>query len=422
MLFRQLARRLLLVLQLSAFAASAQAQWWTVQTSGIDTNLRAVSAAWTHDANGEPSPVVWASGSHGVILRSNDEGKTWKRLHVQDGDSLDIRGIVAFDDGIAYVMSIGNGEQSRIYKTIDAGQTWKLQFIGKRKETFLDAIACPDVENCFALGDPIAGKFLLLATRDGEHWKELPRDKMPAALPNEGAFAASNSSLLIYEKNIYFGTGGASVARVFHSRDLGVSWTAVNTPIASGNASSGIFSLYNQGNPTIFVVGGDYKDPGRGSCSAAHSTDGGDTWKASAQQPGGFRSAVSYDGGAVAVSVGPTGEDVSQDQAVTWQSTDSLNLNAVTILDEFRGWAVGPHGTIARFVDQVHYIMRNYASGIGPNSIRTGCCLLGPPWLSTLTRSSQADFIPSKQKSGTSPSATIGKRSNTGRQDAIEIH
>src|SRR5713226_4507603 len=175
--------------------ATAQAQWWRVQTSGIDTNLRGVSAAYAPDAMGVP--VVWAAGSNGVILQSIDEGKTWKRLHVTGGEALDFRGIVAFNATTAYVMSSGEGEKSRIYKTIDGGTIWTPQYTDKRKEFFLDALKCVSEKKCVALGDPIDGKFLLLNTADGEHWSPLPTENMPKALPGEGAFAASNSSLLL---------------------------------------------------------------------------------------------------------------------------------------------------------------------------------------------------------------------------------
>jgi photosystem II stability/assembly factor-like uncharacterized protein len=74
------------------FISSAEAQWWKVQTSGLDSNLRGVSVANTPDAKGMLMPVVWVSGSNGVILKSVDEGKTWKRLHVTGGEALDFRG------------------------------------------------------------------------------------------------------------------------------------------------------------------------------------------------------------------------------------------------------------------------------------------------------------------------------------------
>ena len=115
-------------------------------------------------------------------------------------------------------------------KPQDGGASWELQYTDKRKAFFLDAISCWNETHCFALSDPVDGKFLLLRTEDGTHWSELPRDNMPAALANEGAFAASNSSLTIYDgREIYFATGGAS--RVFRSKDLGKTWTVYQTPV-----------------------------------------------------------------------------------------------------------------------------------------------------------------------------------------------
>src|SRR5467141_5193634 len=212
------AMRTLLLLLLVTIPAVAQ--WWEVQTSGLDTNLRGVSLAYGPEANGVPAPVVWASGSNGVILKSIDEGTTWKRLHMAGGDALDFRGIVAFKASTAYVMSSGEGEKSRIYKTTDGGETWNLQYTDKRKEFFLDSIACLSETHCLALSDPIDGKFLLLNTTDGEHWNPLPSGDMPAALPGEGAFAASDSCLLLSGGEIFFGSGGPA-ARVFHSTDKG---------------------------------------------------------------------------------------------------------------------------------------------------------------------------------------------------------
>src|SRR5260370_31194861 len=102
------------------FGVSLHAQWWQVQTSGIDTNLRGVSTAYTPDAKGVPVPVVWASGSNGVILKSLDEGKTWKRLHVAGGDALDFRGILAFHATTPSVISRGVCQKLPLYQTTHA--------------------------------------------------------------------------------------------------------------------------------------------------------------------------------------------------------------------------------------------------------------------------------------------------------------
>ena len=328
---------------------------WSVQTSGIDTNLRGVSAADNPDATGQ-HVVVWACGSNGVVLFSSDLGKTWKRLHVAGGETLDFRSIVAFDAKTALVMSSGEGDKSRIYKTTDGGENWKLEFTDKRPSFFLDALVCNT--DCYALSDPVDGKFVVLGTHHYENWKELPGDGMPAALTGEGAFAASGTALAMdNEGDLYFGTGGGKIARVFHSPDFGKTWTATDTPIASGNASSGIFSLV--ATPwAVIAVGGDYKDPKRPYRVAAYSQDRGKTWTLAAQQPGGYRSAVASLYGAM-LAVGPTGEDISEDFGVHWKNIGSLDLNAAFVLDIYNGWAVGAKGTIARLVNHLQYQIRN---------------------------------------------------------------
>jgi photosystem II stability/assembly factor-like uncharacterized protein len=347
-------RHALLTLFCLCFGVPTQAQWWQVQTSGLDTNLRGVSVARLSNAKGA-AVAVWASGSNGVILKSLDEGKTWQRLHVAGGETLDFRSIQAFDASTAYVMSSGEGEKSRIYKTTDGGETWKLQYTDNRKAFFLDAVKCISQRDCAALGDPIDGRFVLLTTKDGEQWNPLPRDNLPAALPGEGAFAASGTSLLYGGQYIAFGTGGARAARFFHSSDLGQTWSIAETPIASGTASSGIFSIAIGEDARIMAAGGDYKEPNRHDRIFAYSLDEGKSWKLAAQQPRGYRSALTHIEDGRWVAVGPNGEDVTDDFGVHWKHTDSLNLNSVALLDMWTGWAVGPKGTVARFVNQFGY-------------------------------------------------------------------
>jgi photosystem II stability/assembly factor-like uncharacterized protein len=335
----------------------ANSSKWTVQTSGIDTNLRGVSVGVFTDSRQAATVVIWASGSNGVILQSKDAGKTWKRLHVQGGEALDFRSIQAIDAQKAYVMSSGEGDKSRIYKTTDGGANWKLQYTDKRKEFFLDALVCTSEIECRAVGDPIDEKFVILRTRDGETWEQLPTDQMPAALPLEGAFAASGTCLAVFNyRDIYFVTGGPA-ARVFHSSDAGYSWAVNSAPIVSGNASSGIFSIAVW-DKALIVVGGDYKDPGSSRGVAAYSADQGKTWKLAEKQPGGFRSAVARIDEKSLLAVGPNGEDYSDDGGVHWGQTDSLNLNALKVLRYDLAWAVGPNGTIARLKSSPIYILR----------------------------------------------------------------
>jgi photosystem II stability/assembly factor-like uncharacterized protein len=205
---------------------------------------------------------------------------------------------------------------------------------------------CLSETECYALGDPMDGKFVLLRTKDGEHWERLLSDGLQA-LPQEGAFAASNSCLKVdRDTGIYFVTGGPA-ARMFHSTDAGKTWTAKEIPIAKGNASSGAFSMAINGN-TIVVVGGDYREPKQGSNSGVYSSDGGLTWKPAVAAPGGFRSDVASIAGPNFVTVGTSGSEFSSDGGARWKNAGSLNLNAVKVLGVFGIWGVGPNGTVAK--------------------------------------------------------------------------
>ena len=327
------------------FLVTVAGAWWFTQTRGVDASLRGISVVAGNSAVNKTT--IWASGSNGVILRSTDTGKHWERLKVAGGETLDFRGVQAFDESAAYVMSSGEGEKSRIYRTSDGGKSWELQYTDKRKDFFLDGIVCISSTNCFALSDPVDGKFVMLHTVDGKEWQELSNAGMPAALPKEGSFAASNSSLLLFgDREIYFATGGPA-ARVFHSPDLGKSWTVVETPLLSGKAPQGIFSLARSGD-TIVVVGGDYTKPQQKERVAAYSLDQGETWKLAEKGPGGYRSAVAqYEKGYVAV--GPNGADVSVD-GIRWGPAGALDLNAVGFAGD-QGWGVGAKGMVARFTN-----------------------------------------------------------------------
>jgi len=320
--------------------------WWSVHSTGTDANLRGIAAV----VHGRGT-ILWATGAQGTILQSTDAGQTWTRVHIAGAEKLDFRGVQTFDGQSVYVMSSGEAEQSRIYKSADGGESWKLQFTDKRKGFFLDALACSDGNHCVALSDPVESKFLLMATADGEHWSELPREHMPAALPQEASFAASNSGLLLFGRSeIYFATGGAA-ARVFHSRDLGQTWTVSETPVVSGKASQGISSLVRAGE-TVVIVGGDYAAPDAKQKVAAYSPDEGESWKLAEEPPRGYRSSVdTFDAGFV--TVGLNGAETSRD-GVHWVQIDAPNLNAVTFIAG-KGWAVGPKGLVAQFVDQTEY-------------------------------------------------------------------
>jgi photosystem II stability/assembly factor-like uncharacterized protein len=319
---------------------------WISQTSGTTARLRGVSAA--------SGIVAWASGSGGTYARTTDGGATWQSSVVPDASQLDFRDVQAIDANTAYLLSIGNGDQSRIYKTTDGGRAWELQFTNNNEKAFFDAFAFWDARNGIAVSDPVDGRFVLIKTTDGgTTWKQRPPVTSPRAIQGDGAFAASGTCIAVQgRRNVWFGTGGGASARVFRSTDAGLTWKAALTPISAGNASSGIFSIAFKDSKNGVIVGGDYKKEGESSNNVALTTDGGATWAlAKGSMLSGFRSAVTFVSGSrvpMLVAVGPSGSDYSVDNGETWKTLGSTGFHAVSFAGP-DGWAVGDKGRIEKY-------------------------------------------------------------------------
>ena len=264
-------------------------------------------------------------------------------------EKLDFRDVKAFGETTAYLLSAGPGDASRIYKTIDGGKSWTMQFKSADPAAFFDAIAFWDEKNGIALGDPVKGLFQLIVTDDGgANWKPLAAKTLPPALSGEGAFAASGTCLVTHGKtDVWFATGGAKTARVFHSKDRGQNWEASETPIVAGAESAGIFSIAFRDKHHGIIVGGDYRKPNDSGANAATTSDGGKTWTLLDKQLP-FRSAVAWAKDRW-VAVGTSGTHASLDNGATWTLLDRENYNSVGFTSTGEGWAVGPKGRIAKF-------------------------------------------------------------------------
>jgi photosystem II stability/assembly factor-like uncharacterized protein len=329
-----------------AIPASTALSQWTPLPSPTDVELRGLSVV-------SPS-VVWASGQRGTVVRTTDGGRTWSLDTIPGASALDLRAIDATSPLVAHAISIG--DSSRIYRTTDGGRSWSLRWSATRQGTFLDAIRFWDAQHGIAMSDPVNGRFLILTTSDGgDSWQEVPADRIPPALAGEGGFAASGSCLAVLGgTHVWFASGGATVARVYHSADRGRTWTVHDTPIRAGTPSAGIFSIAFRDARHGVIAGGDYQQPALRGRNLALTSDGGRTWTLvdSTASPAGYRSAVAWVPGItgrVLVAVGLSGTDLSRDQGGSWLAVDGVAYNSVAFATPSRGWAVGPKGRIGRW-------------------------------------------------------------------------
>jgi photosystem II stability/assembly factor-like uncharacterized protein len=315
---------------------------WQTQTSGVTTRLRGISAV--------SDRVAWASGAGGTVLRTTDGGVTWERKQIPGAEQLDIRDIDAMSPVVAYALSIGPGEASRIYKTNDGGAHWDLQFANTHPKIFLDAMAFWDPERGIAFSDSVDGQFVVLTTANGGRaWERVAANRLPAALPGEGAFAASGTNVATSGRNLAW--IGTTAGRVLRTTDAGRTWTIAGTPVRTGD-SAGIFSIAFRDARHGVIVGGDYKKERDASENAAVTNDGGVTWSLVKDHGlSGYRSVVVWMPGTShhLLALGPSGGDLSQDGGTTWAPSAGEGFDTLSLAPRSRaGWAAGDQGRIAK--------------------------------------------------------------------------
>ncbi len=322
----------------------AKTPHWELKDSGTDVRLRGLSAV--------SRDTAWVAGSKGTVLRTTDGGTHWRNVSPPDAADLEFRDIEAFDSRRAVVLAIGEGEASRVLRTDDGGATWTESFRNTDAKAFYDCLTFLDRRHGLAMSDPVDGRFRMLSTSDGgRSWKVLPADGMPAAQDGEAGFAASGQCLVgSGPRDVWLATGGGARARVLHSRDRGLTWTAADTPIPAGDPARGVFAVAFRDRTHGLAVGGDYRADQASPQAAATTADGGRTWTPAAHPPPAYRSGVTWlpHSRTAALAVGPTGTDLTTDGGRTWRTLDTGSYDTVDCTPDLGCWASGEKGRVAR--------------------------------------------------------------------------
>lgn len=318
---------------------------WSVQYEDPDALFIALSVV---DEN-----VVWVSGAPGKVGRSLDGGDTWTMFDGPWPDSLQFRDIEAFSEDEAFVLSIGNGLDSRIYHTTNSGASWRLSFQNEDENAFFDCFSFWDRQRGFAFSDSYNGEFTLIKTSDGGGlWQRISPDHVPDARDGEGSFAASGTCVETQPGGYgWFGTGGSGVdTRVIRTDDYGETWTEAITPIESTAGDEGIVSVLFWDAETGIALGGVGTRPMN---NVAVTTDGGRSWQLTESMALGGRvygaSIVPDAYTPTIVAVSPGGSTISSDFGATWTQFDDFEYWTTEFLNPRTGWAAG-RGRISRLV------------------------------------------------------------------------
>lgn len=365
-----LVAKLLLLTSAQLAAQSTQSAYPTDKgiQSGVWQWLRVEAKASLRGLCVYDDQIVWASGTNGTIVRSYDQGHSWRVQQVEGAEKLDFRDLHVIDQNTVVAMT--SGTPGRIYRTDNRGETWKVVYESTDPKVFLDSLSFLDPKLGLVMGDPIDGSLFLLKTNDGgETWSRV--EGTPKLEPGEAGFAASGTNMTTLGKDrVFIATGGGlaqdkgadaptknAFSRILMTDSTLQKWEVVTTPVPR-HESGGIFSIVMIDAQRGVAVGGDYKEPKRAENHFAITEDGGKTWtmpendqqqlmtRGVVSAPRAYRSCVATwktsDGKTSLLAVGPDGTDLSPDFGKTWVPVSEEGFHAAQFSPSGKvGWGVG---------------------------------------------------------------------------------
>ena len=298
-------------------------------------SFRGLSALNAHSA--------WFSSNQGQVWYFNVE-KGWDNRSPEGYENIQWRDIEAFNDSSAVILSAGS--PGLVLRTEDYGRSWQETYRDDSPTIFFDAMDFWDKKKGIAFSDA-QGNFLgLIKTFDGgQNWIN---DSIPIILfahPDQGGFAASGTCIHTQGDgawSIVLGGIGANMIS-FNSVSQGYSGLSIDH-LDFGAPSKGAFSIDFKSPDTLIVVGGDYRADSLTDKSVVVSYDAGKSWRVSdipKELKSRYWSCVSWQENRI-ILCSRFGTAISIDNAKSWDvfrdgfySTD-------------KNWFSGPDGHIAR--------------------------------------------------------------------------
>jgi hypothetical protein len=233
---------------------------------------------------------IWVSGNNGIVLKSSKKPNQWDTISPSSHyKTKDFRDIHVVNDSTVIIMSAG--DSGVILRTENYGKDWTEVLIDNRKGIFFDVIEIDNKTGMgILLGDAL--KYGLDYTGDsvsylvgyftldhGKSWNPLKNGAWNQASSRlDALFAASGSSCVILNSRINkinksaridfcFAGGGEKGTEVrlvtFELNDFFIisemsTFTTLPLPIGDG---WGIYSLTKINKKSVFLVGGNWKEP-----------------------------------------------------------------------------------------------------------------------------------------------------------------
>jgi photosystem II stability/assembly factor-like uncharacterized protein len=330
-------------------AAHANAQW-------INQNVPLGFEGYIFDIETVDANTVWGTpydNSTGTAtptasyVKTTDGGNTWTKGDIAGAATNDlVSNIWPLDSQTCYVaMYNSSAAGGGVYKTIDGGASWGLSGSNMFIQTtsFPDFVCFHDMQNGVAVGDPIGPThiFEIYYTADsGNTWTEVLYPDAPYAT-TQTEYGVVNL-FTTAQGHIWFGT---SEGDVYHSKDMGHTWTKSATGFPAYTNTSG--ARYDISDIAFTdSLNGIVMQINAVSYLVKRTSDGGATW-ADFTPTGPFliSDIDAIPGTGIFISAGSSnaggyGTSLSMDYGLTWTVLDSLaSHTSVDFSDNMTGWS-----------------------------------------------------------------------------------
>jgi photosystem II stability/assembly factor-like uncharacterized protein len=246
----------------------------------IAPSNRNILWAGTGEQNNRQSSS-WGDG----VYRSTDGGKTWSHVGLEDSRAIGRIVVDPTNPDIAYVAALGNlwapSEMRGVFKTTDAGRTWKQALRIDNYTGAVDLVMDPHDSDvlyaaayarlrqpcCFNGGGPNAG--IYKSSDAGATWRKLTNGLPTSSVGRIGLAIAQKTTGLVYAI-----IEDAQAPGVYRSTDSGGNWTRINPLDDRPSYYSAIYVDPTNDSRLYSLARWFYK-----------SEDGGKTWRRMPTEP-----------------------------------------------------------------------------------------------------------------------------------------
>ncbi len=288
---------------------------------------------------------VWVSSNQGQVWYFQ-LGRGWENRSPKNYETIQWRDIEAFNDSTALILSAGS--PGLVLRTEDYGRTWVEAYRDDDPKIFFDAMDFWDTKRGVAFADAQDVHLGMIETKDGGRtWSKKDTSGSLLVWPQQGGFAASGTCIHCYGDSSWaLILGGKEALFKFEdhqSKEEGLN--GLKIPFMDfGAPSKGAFSLDFKSADTLIVVGGDYRADSLSEQSIAISYDGGQSWKAPdfpSELKSRYWSCVQWQGNQI-ILCSRFGTAISNDNGKSWE----VLKNGFYSVDGL--WFSGPDGRIGR--------------------------------------------------------------------------